>query len=119
MKVKITKWGSGLGIRLPKAATDALGAGPGHEVELVIALGELRLKPTREMPRYRLEDLIAEMDRLGPENAPELVDWGPDVGAEIIDDEYSRGEIALTDILERKQRSGRRKTRAKDRKGNT
>ena len=28
------------------------------------------------------EYLIAEMRRLGPENEPEMVDWGPDVGAE-------------------------------------
>ena len=46
------------------------------------------------------EDLIAEMRRLGPENEPEMVDWGPDVGAEIIDDDaYSRGEITLDDLL--------------------
>ena len=46
--------------------------------------------------------LLAEMDRLGPDNHPKLVDWGPDVGAEIIDDAYSRGEITLDDILRRK-----------------
>jgi antitoxin MazE len=40
------------------------------------------------------------MKRLGPENEPELVDWGPDWGSEIIDDEYSRGEITLDDLLE-------------------
>ncbi len=119
MKVKITKWGSGLGIRLPKAAVDALAAAHGQEVELVVEAGALRLKAVRETPRYRLEDLIAEMERLGPENEPELVDWGPDVGAEIIDDAYSRGEITLTDILEQKERSGRPKSQAKGRKGNT
>ena len=52
--------------------------------------------------KYRLEDLLAEMDRLGPDNRPKLVDWGPDVGAEIIDDAYSRGEITLDDIPRRK-----------------
>jgi antitoxin MazE len=30
---------------------------------------------------------------------PETVDWGPDVGSEIIDDEYSRGEITVEDVL--------------------
>jgi antitoxin MazE len=30
------------------------------------------------------------MERLGPQSYPEIVDWGPDVGAEIIDDEYTR-----------------------------
>jgi antitoxin MazE len=45
------------------------------------------------------------MRRLGPENEPEMVDWGPDVGAEIIDDDaYSRGEITLDDLLSKKSR---------------
>ncbi len=51
------------------------------------------------------EYLIAEMRRLGPENEPEMVDWGPDVGAEIIDDDaYSRGEFTLDDLLSKKSR---------------
>jgi len=51
------------------------------------------------------ENLIAEMRRLGPENEPEMVDWGPDVGAEIIDDDaYSRGEITLDDLLSKKSK---------------
>ena len=43
--------------------------------------------------------IISEMKRLGPENEPELVDWGPDRSGERIDDEYSRGETTLDDIL--------------------
>jgi|SRR5215207_4859860 len=45
------------------------------------------------IPVYTLEEIVAEMKRLGLANRPELVDWGPDVGAEIIDDDYSRGLI--------------------------
>jgi antitoxin MazE len=41
-----------------------------------------------------LEEMVAEMARLGPSCEPELVEWGPDRGSEIIDDAYSRGEIA-------------------------
>ncbi len=49
------------------------------------------------------------MKRLGgPDDDPETVDWGPDVGSEIIDDAYSRGEITLEDILRRKNAAGRR-----------
>jgi hypothetical protein len=44
---------------------------------------------------YRLEDLLAEMDRLGSHNQPESVD-----------DAYSRGEITLDDILRRKPDCG-------------
>ena len=60
---------------------------------------DLRVAQRLPIKHYRLEDLVAEMDRLGPENEPETVDWGPDVGSEIIDDAYSRGEITLEDIL--------------------
>jgi antitoxin MazE len=94
MRAKVAKWGNSMGVRLPKAALDAAGITPGVEFDVVVEGGDLRLKRARQIPYYRLEDLIAEMDRLGPENRPELVDWGPDVGAEIIDDDYSRGNIA-------------------------
>ena len=94
MKVKIAKWGNSLGLRLPKAAVEAAGIKVGAEFDVVVEGRDLRLKRTAKIPCYRLEDLLAEMDRLGPENRPEIVDWGPDVGAEIIDDDYSRGLIA-------------------------
>jgi antitoxin MazE len=41
-----------------------------------------------------LQEMLAEIERLGPACVPETMDWGPDRGAEIIDDAYSRGEIA-------------------------
>jgi len=105
MKVKLSRWGNSLGVRLPRAAVEATGLGEGAQLELEIDGRELRLKPLHAVKRYRLEDLVAEMK---PENQPELVDWGPDVGAEVIDDAYSRGEITLQDILSRKNASRRR-----------
>jgi len=94
MKVKVAKWGNSLGVRLPKAAVEAAGLKVGAELDIAVEGSNLRLSKPMRVPYYRLEDLLAEMDRLGPENRPELVDWGPDVGAEIIDDDYSRGLIA-------------------------
>jgi antitoxin MazE len=99
MKVKIAKWGNSLGLRLPRAAVQATGLKPGAEVDVTIEGSDLRVRQSPKIPRYRLEDLLAEMDRLGPENEPETVDWGPDRGSEIIDDAYSRGDITLEDIL--------------------
>jgi antitoxin MazE len=89
MKVKLSEWGKRVGLRLPKAVVAAAGLQPGDEFEMEIQGRELRLKPAVPVKHYRLEDLLAEMDRLGPDNRPELVDWGPDVGAEIIDDAYA------------------------------
>jgi antitoxin MazE len=104
MNVKLSKWRKGVGLRLPKSVVEATGLQPGDQFKIEIQGRELRLKPVVPVRRYRLEDLLAEMDRLGPDNQPELVDWGPDVGAEVIDDAYSRGEINLDDILRQSDR---------------
>ena len=98
MKVKVAKWGNSLGVRLPKAAIEAVGLRAGAEVEIRVEGRDLRVSRLAPVNKYRLQDLVAEMKRLGPENEPATVEWGPDVGSEIIDDEYSRGEIALDDI---------------------
>jgi antitoxin MazE len=90
MRVQISKWGNSAGIRLPKAITDELGLKIGQEMELIVEGHEARLRPVKAFPVYRIEDLVAEMKRLGPENEPPLEDWGPDVGAEIIDDDDIR-----------------------------
>jgi antitoxin MazE len=105
MKVTIAKWGNSLGLRLPKQLADELGLAAGSQVDLgrdgtkLVAETNTR----RRIPRYRLEDLVAEMKSLGGRDAePETVEWGPDVGSEIIDDAYSRGEITLDDIVKKK-----------------
>jgi len=100
MKVKIAKWGNSLGVRLPKAAAEAAGLKAGVELDVTVEGSELRLRKPLRIPYYRLEDMVAEMKRLGGREAePETVEWGPDRGEEIIDDEYSRGEITLDDLL--------------------
>ena len=100
MKVKVAKWGNSLGVRLPKAAAEAAGLKAGSELDVTVEGSDLRLKKPLQIPHYRLEDLVAEMKRLGGRDAePETVEWGPDRGEEIIDDEYSRGEITLDDLL--------------------
>jgi antitoxin MazE len=97
-KIQIAKWGNSSAIRLPKAALDELGLKQGDTLDLTIENGKAVLQPERPK-KITLAWIISEMDRLGPENAPETVEWGPDRGDEIIDDEYSRGEITLDDIL--------------------
>src|SRR5436309_14357027 len=123
MKVKVAKWGNSLAVRLPKRLADDLGLRPGAVVDLNQDGSRLAIEtaPTRKIPRYRLEDLLAEMDRLGPENEPEPVDWGPDRGAEIIDDEYTRGTFTPAGrgsrvggpAADARTRTKRRKTRSR------
>jgi antitoxin MazE len=107
MKVKIAKWGNSLGLRVPKAAADAAGVHEGTELDLVIHEGSLVMRPRVKTSRQLLEELVAEMKRLGPENEPESVEWGADVGSETIDDSYSRGEITLDDLLGKKPNASR------------
>jgi antitoxin MazE len=92
MRTTIARWGNSTALRLPKTIVEELNLKPGQQVEVTVEGGEARLKPVRAA-RVTLEELMAEADRIGWENAPETIDWGPDVGSEIIDDEYSRGEI--------------------------
>jgi antitoxin MazE len=112
MKAKIAKWGNSVALRVPKGLAEDLGLVPGKVVDLKrdgTVLAVETAPDRRKIPVYRLEDLVAEMKRLGPESQPELVDWGPDRGAEIIEeDAYSRGEITLDDLLKERDAARRR-----------
>jgi antitoxin MazE len=103
MKVHVARWGNSAAVRLPRSVMDELGLAPGTPLELTVHGRELRLAPPPRRPgtcRDLLEELVAEARRLGPENEPEMVEWGPDVGTERIeDDAYSRGEITLADLM--------------------
>jgi len=123
MKIKVAKWGNSLAVRLPKRLADDLGLRPGTVVDVNQDGSRLAIEtaPRGQLPRYRLEDLLAEMDRLGLENEPELVDWGPDRGAEIIDDEYTRASLTAQGggsrlggpAADARGRAKRRKTRGR------
>ena len=101
MKVKVAKWGNSLGVRLPKAAANEAGVSEGAELDLVVEGSGFRLRAPAMTSAELLAEMVAEMKRLGRENEPETIEWGPDRGSEVIDDAYSRGEITLADILKR------------------
>lgn len=79
MRAKLTQTGDEFIIRIPVRAGRENGLSAGQLVEI---------SPRRPAPT--LDDMLVEMDRLGPTHRPALVDWGPDVGTEIIDDDWSR-----------------------------
>ena len=62
----------------------------GSEIELVVEWGRI-IASADDVPVYDLHELLKGIT---PENRHEETDWGPAVGREIIDDDYSRG-IAL------------------------
>jgi antitoxin MazE len=96
MRTTVARWGNSTALRLPKAVVEELRLTPGQQVEVVVEGNEARLKPVRKSPKERLAELMAECDRIGWENAPPVIDWGPDVGAEILDDDWSE-ELAAYD----------------------
>lgn len=104
MQAKIARWGNSLAVRLPAEIVRDLGFREGQIVELTANKPKLEVAPREGerrytasgIPIYSLEELVAQMK---PEDEPEMIDWGPDRGSEIIDDEYSRGEITLDDVL--------------------
>lgn len=103
MKAKVARWGNSLALRLPAQVVRELGLKEGQLVEISprkpgIEIGTQR-PVVNGIPVYTIEELVAEAKKLGPGSEPETVEWGPDRGSEIIDDEYSRGEITLDDIL--------------------
>lgn len=92
MKVKVAKWGNSLGLRLPKGAVEAAGLEAGLEVDVTVEGRDLRVRRPSPVKTSRelLEEMIAEARRLGPENEPETLEWGPDRGSEILSDDDPR-----------------------------
>ena len=81
MTTKIQKWGNSLGIRLPKALIESTSFSEGVEVVFSQKGSEIILQVVkRKYPT--LKEIMKGMTRANFE--PEL-DWGPDVGQEIID----------------------------------
>ncbi len=81
-RVAVSKWGNSSAIRLPKAVMEELGLKQGEVVEMTVKDGKALIEKPRQRLAPSLEDMVAEMNRLGWENEPETVDWGPDVGSE-------------------------------------
>jgi len=75
MRAKVAKWGNSLAVRLPKPLAEDLGLAPGREVELRQDGTQLTMETQikRQIPSYRLEDLLAQIKP--GQNSPPLEDW--------------------------------------------
>ena len=74
MTTKIRKWGNSYAVRIPKNQVAGLGLRDGSAVEI-------RIKPARK--KYSLDELIAQIT---PENRYAEINWGPDIGKEILEE---------------------------------
>lgn len=112
MRAKVSRVGSGLGIEVPEDLVRETGLKEGQEVDLAMRGSVYELRTFRRSPT--VAELFAEYEaKYGPLEPPEAVDWGPDVGAEILpDDDWS--DIApkdddpeIVDAEDRQRRPGR------------
>ncbi len=78
MATKLSVWGNGVGVRIPRELMLSQGLQIGQEVELVGTPEGVMIRTS--VPRFVLADLAAQMD---PENQPEVVDFGTSVGEEV------------------------------------
>lgn len=77
MKVKITRWGNSLGIRLPVFVAQSLGLSAGDRVEVTLENRHILITPLKPA----LRDLVKSIP---PDVQGGETDWGDDVGEEII-----------------------------------
>ena len=93
MRGKLAKWGNSTAVRLPAPVLETAGFSPGEELEIAARHGVVELRSKHRIPT--IAELFAEAEKNAPLEPPEVVEWGPDVGAEIIEDDWTG--IAPTD----------------------
>lgn len=85
MKSRVADFEEGMAPVLPPEAVEALSLRPGDGVGR--SMGPEGVVPGRsEMRRPTLADMLVEAERLGGVAPEDVVDWGADVGSEVIDD---------------------------------
>jgi len=80
MQVQLSKWGNSLGLRLPRALAQQIGASEGQKVNIVADGARLIIEPVA--PRFSLKDLLVNVT---PMSMREAFDWGEDEGRERVD----------------------------------
>lgn len=75
MRIRATKWGNSLAVRIPRAYAEQIGVSEGAAIEITASGDTLVLR----RPRYTLEALVAGVT---PRNLHGETDWGSAVGRE-------------------------------------
>jgi antitoxin MazE len=77
-RARIVKWGNSLAVRIPKAIVEALHLRAGDSLVIEASRGRIELR--RSAPT--LSELVAGVT---PENCFGEIEWGPNVGKEIVE----------------------------------
>lgn len=78
---RIQKWGNSLAIRIPSALAAQVEAREGADVDIWAENGAIVVRPRRRA-KYKLSELLKDCKRSQLHGE---VDFGPDIGREIID----------------------------------
>ncbi|RYE88118.1 MAG: MazF family transcriptional regulator [Hyphomicrobiales bacterium] len=100
MEGKLERSGEAFAVRLSAEDVRSLGLSEGQTVEVTAkdrlssAIDTSSPAQVRRyvngIPVFTMAEMVAEARRLGPAFEPPTVDWGPDRGSEIIDDDDPR-----------------------------
>ena len=82
----VGRWGKSLGVRLPADVARAVGLDVGASVDIVAVEGEIVVRPVEK--KLTADDLFRgkSSEQWRALYRDSVVDWGPDVGREIIDE---------------------------------
>ena len=78
--IKISKWGNGQGIRIPKSVLELLKWQKDDELEMIVEKGNLKIQKVEKEKRKTIKELFANYD--GSYEKQEI-DWGEPQGKEI------------------------------------
>lgn len=78
----LKKWGNGTGVRLPKKILKAANIQVDQELEISIKGRSIILTPIKQPNTITLRQLLGSVT---PEQVGGELDWGEDVGSEIVD----------------------------------
>jgi antitoxin MazE len=79
-KARVMKWGNSLAVRIPKAVAELAGLQEGDPILIDATNGHVELRAAERIPT--LKELVAQIT---PKNRHKEMDWGPDVGEEIVE----------------------------------
>ncbi len=84
VQVTVAKWGDSLAVRLPDEVVNAMHLYDGERVDVVAVDGAIRINPTEAV--QTIEDWFKGKtdEEWWAEYRAVTIDWGPDVGREII-----------------------------------
>lgn len=86
MQGQVSRWGNSLGIRIPKDIANRVGLSDGAQVEIEERGGEVIISRVKPRLRYSLEELVAGVTPEEAHASSAEIDWGPDVGREIVEE---------------------------------